>query len=234
MPFPPARFIPLILLLLLPDNGKELLGQLTQKVTVKQARTLGPKFAISRFGVTTIHLLGLNDDEPYPIGPDYTFLESQVDTTALVTEGMKARYKVYHRDSSVYLHDVYFVKLLGDSAAELVCDARKRYYEPWIRTAYDSSYMSVRGNLLKEKSPDGTTRFSTIQSDRYGKRFIWRELGKTELSIEALNIDRIVVRNQSKLFRTKGGKFLYDFAWGTAGLLVQMGVLVTALVLAVG
>ena len=230
---PPPFSIALLSVLLLCVH-RPAFGQLRQKVTVKQARTLGPKFAISRFGVTAIHLLGLNDDEPYPIGPDYTFLASQVDSTALVTEGMKARYKVYHRDSSVYLHDVYFVKLLGDSAAELVCDARKRYYEPWINTAYDSSYMSVRGNILKEKSPDGTTRFSTIQSDRYGKRFIWRELGKTELSIEARNIDRIVVRNQSKLFRTKGGKFFYDFAWGTAGLLVQMGVLVTALVLAVG
>ncbi|MFY7849699.1 MAG: hypothetical protein ACOVSS_11575, partial [Bacteroidia bacterium] len=87
---------------------------------------------------------------------------------------------------------------------------------------------------LQERLPDGSMRISTIQQDANGKRFIWRPLQRELVVLEAAQIDRIRIVNQSKLFRSKGGKFLYDFAWGTAGMLTQFGLLVGALLLVSG
>jgi hypothetical protein len=222
----------LLTLLVLPSQA--VFCQIEAKITYKQARTLGPKFALSRFGETFTHLVGLNDDEPYALAPDYTFWEREVDTSVWITEGMKARFKVWHRDSSLALDRVYHVWRQGDTAVEIHCDGRKRIYEPFMRNEYDSASMVQRRNTLQERLPDGSLRISTIQQDANGKRFIWRPLQRELVMLQAAQIDQIRIVNLSKLFRSKGGKFLYDFAWGTAGMLTQLGVLVGALVLVSG
>jgi|GEM_PF-2414165 len=229
--FPPHQLLLISALVL---NSLALTAQIDAKVNYKQARTLGPKFALSRFGETFTHLVGLNDGEPYALAPDYTFWEREVDTSVWITEGMKARFKVWHRDSGLTLDRVYHVWRQGDTAVELRCDGRKRIYEPFMRNEYDSASMVQRRNTLQERLPDGSMRISTIQQDANGKRFIWRPLERELVVLQAAQIDQIRIVNQSKLFRTKGGKFLYDFAWGTAGMLTQFGLLVGALLLVSG